>query len=89
MIYEGTTPRNQRVLIDTDDCSMVIEILFCGNWITQVQGKFGNLRVLAEHLSDTVMYGYAVELLHGWGVKNSSPLWTLNHKAGYNHFTDR
>lgn len=77
------------VLIDEQDSSILVHKRCGDSWILTLNYRARNLRVLAEHLSDQIGYGIAVQLLHSWNLPRDHALWTLNHKGGLNHFTDR
>ena len=90
MLFDGNTPDGQkRVMIDTDDASLVVEVHLGDRWITETSGRAANLRQLSEWLSDAIGYSFAVTLLTQWEIPSDSPLWTLNHKGGETHWTER
>lgn len=85
----GHTPDGgTEVMIDESDSSILVNKLCGDRWITTLDWRAPNLRVLAEHFSDALGYGPVVALLHSWNVPHTNPLWILNHKGGLNHFTD-
>jgi hypothetical protein len=90
MLRFGTIDDGEtQVLLDEDDCAIFVEKRFGQTFVPVLDYRARNLRVLSEHFSDAVGYGPAVALLHSWHVPHNSPLWTLSHKGGTNHFTDR
>jgi hypothetical protein len=88
MIRQGVV-EDCEVLIDEHDASILVYKQCGSEWVLTLNYKARNLRVLAEHLSDQIGYGPAVQLLGSWQLPPEHPLWTLNHKGGLNHFTDR
>lgn len=87
MIYHGILDDND-VMIDTDDGSILIaKQMSNGTWVETLNYRAPNLVMLSESFRDQVGYGVAVELLTQWAVPETSPLWTLGHKGGRNHFT--
>lgn len=88
MLHYGELHGDTQVVVDELSCHVLVLKRMGAQWITTLDYQARNLRVLAEHLSDAVGYGPAVELLYEWDLDHRHPLWTLNHKGGTNHFTD-
>lgn len=88
MLYHGVYEDEIEVVIDTTDRFVLVQKRMSdGTWVETLSYRAPNLVMLSENFRDGVGYGPAVALLTEWEVPHESPLWTLGHKGGRNHFT--